>query len=165
MGEADFALPKVFQVSGYDLGMRIWDKRLGKRGIQVLIPRNTMLPATHSTKFYTTRDDQQRIVFELVQCKGEEKEVSLGNFAFGPIQNPRKNYPVELTIVYDAEGMVKVTARDLQTGQKMDQVWEDKDQKQMSQIAFWQERIQYKKVFISPLFCYYWYGMMPLLFF
>jgi hypothetical protein len=42
---------------------------------------------------------------------------SLGAFAFGPLSRPRKNYPVEVTLAYDAEGLVRATARDPLTGE------------------------------------------------
>jgi molecular chaperone DnaK len=120
--------PAVMQrIASHDLGLRVWDKASGRPGVQVLVQRNTPLPARHTTTIYTTREDQTRIVIEIVQSKGEEPS-SLGNFAFGPIAAPRKNYPLELTVAYDVEGIVKVTARDPRTGQEMQRVLEDSAQ-------------------------------------
>jgi molecular chaperone DnaK len=70
--------------------------------------------------FYTTRDDQQRMIVEVVQRKNEiATATSLGHFEFGPIRKPRKNYPVEITLGYDAEGVVTVSARDAHTNEQM----------------------------------------------
>jgi len=113
-------------ISSYDLGLRIFDKKLGGLTVKPLIRRNAPLPAEHNTTFYTTRHDQSRMVIEVVQQKGESNDVtSLGHFAFGPIRNPRKNYPVEITLKYDEEGLVKVTAKDTETGEVMEQIIED----------------------------------------
>jgi molecular chaperone DnaK len=49
------------------------------------------------------------------------EENSLGFFAFA-IDNPRKDYPVEIELAYDLEGIVVITARDPETGQQMRQV-------------------------------------------
>jgi hypothetical protein len=47
-----------------------------------------------------------------------EPAISLGYFAF-PIDRPRKNHPLEITIGYDELGMVRVVARDPDTGREV----------------------------------------------
>jgi molecular chaperone DnaK len=104
-------------VAPYHLGLRVRDAATGRDRIEVMIKRNSPLPATHTATFYTTRPEQTRLVLDIVQSKGEgELVASLGHFAFGPIRRPRKNYPVDITLAYDTEGLVRVTARDLVTG-------------------------------------------------
>ncbi|MBY0398930.1 Hsp70 family protein, partial [Myxococcota bacterium] len=111
------------QVTSYELGMRVWDRKQNRPGVQPLIPRNTPLPARHAAIFYTTRPDQTRMILELTQTRGEGAEpMSLGHFAFGPIASPRKNYPVEVTVAYDGEGLVRVAARDPNTGSAMERM-------------------------------------------
>ena len=68
----------------------------------------------------TNRPEQTRVILEIVQSKGErEPEQSLGHFAFGPLRAPRLNYPVELSLAYDSEGLVRVTAKDMVTGEAL----------------------------------------------
>ncbi len=108
------------QIASNDLGISIWDDKTNQMGLKVLISRNTPLPAKHTSVLYTRRDDQTRIILELVQRKSEaSRPVSLGHFSFGPIASPRKNYPLEVTITYEQEGFVKVVAKDPRTGQQI----------------------------------------------
>jgi molecular chaperone DnaK len=113
-------LPKlVHQIAPYHLGIRVRDPQTGKARVQVLVPRNSPLPAERKAVFSTSRADQTRVMFEFVQTKGDEgSTLSLGHFAFGPIANPRANYPVEITAAYDEQGIVKITARD-ESGREM----------------------------------------------
>lgn len=108
-------------VAPYHLGLRVRDTNSGSGRIETLIKRNTPLPARHTATFYTNRPEQTRIVLDVVQGKGEgELVASLGHFAFGPIKRPKKNYPVEVTLAYDTEGLVKVTAKDVVTGEALE---------------------------------------------
>jgi molecular chaperone DnaK len=112
--------PVVRPISSYDVGIRVSGRAGSSPGFHVLLPRNAPLPATNTASVYTTRADQQRIVVEVLQRKNAESAVcSLGNFDFGPIRRPRKNYPVEITLAYDFEGVVNVSARDPQTNESM----------------------------------------------
>jgi molecular chaperone DnaK len=115
--------PVIQPVSSFDLGLRVRDKQTDKPGFHVLIPRNSPLPARNVAMFYTTREDQQRMIVEVVQRKESTGPVrSLGYFAFGPIARPRKNYPIEISLAYDVEGVVGVGARDGQTNKQVAQV-------------------------------------------
>lgn len=116
---------KILQtISAWDLGIRVMDKKSGQPAVKVMIDKNTPVPANENTEFFTTRDDQTRMIIEVVQQK-EEEEKSLGYFAFGPIENPKKNYPVEITLAYDVQGMVRVTAKDKETGKQIEQILND----------------------------------------
>jgi molecular chaperone DnaK len=107
-------------VAPYHLGLRVRDTATGQPRVQVLVKRNSPLPARATTTVYTNRAEQTRVILEIVQSKGEhEQEQSLGYFAFGPIRAPRLNYPVELTLAYDADGLVRVTAKDMVTGEAL----------------------------------------------
>jgi molecular chaperone DnaK len=112
--------PVVRPISSYDVGIRVSGRAGSSPGFHVLLPRNAPLPAKNVASVYTTRADQQRIVVEVLQRKNAESPVcSLGNFDFGPIRRPRRNYPVEITLAYDIEGVVNVSARDPQTNESM----------------------------------------------
>lgn len=106
-------------VAPYHLGLRVRGDQ-GQPQLQVLVKRNSPLPARAATTVYTHRADQARVILDIVQSKGpDEPAHSLGHFAFGPLRAPRLNYPVELQLAYDAEGLVRVTARDLVTGEAL----------------------------------------------
>ncbi len=116
----------VQRIANHAVGLRVWNSRANAAEVQVLIKRNAPLPASATSTFYTTRPDQSRMVFEVVQTKGEaETEQSLGHFAFGPIETPRKNYPIELQLEYDIDGIVHVRARDAQSGREISRVMEE----------------------------------------
>jgi molecular chaperone DnaK len=107
-------------VASYHLGLRVRDTSTGQPKVQVLVKRNSPLPARATTTVYTNRAEQTRVILEIVQAKGEqENEQSLGYFSFGPIRSPRLNYPVELTLAYDADGLVRVNAKDMVTGEAL----------------------------------------------
>lgn len=115
------ATQPLLAVAPYHLGLRVRDPSTGKPRVEVMVKRNSPLPARHTATFYTTRADQTRLVFDVVQSKGEGDVVaSLGFFAFAPLRKPRKNYPVEVTLAYDAEGLVRVAAKDLLTGEALE---------------------------------------------
>jgi len=116
----------VTHAASFDIGLRVYDPVTRAPKVQVLIPRNTALPARHAQVFYTTRVDQTRMVFELVQARGaDDVGRSLGYFAFGPITEPRKNYPIELVCACDVDGLVRVTARDPRTGKELEHMMTD----------------------------------------
>ena len=111
---------EVRQVAGFDLCMRVWDPRRNAPGLEVLVPRNSPLPATYSRTFYTNRDGQTRVIFELVQRRGDPcVEASLGHHAFGPLADTRRNRPIEVTVKLDSEGMLRVEAIDPASGQRI----------------------------------------------
>ena len=115
------ALQSLQCVANADLGLRVWDRQLNRPAMQVLIRRNLRLPAQETATFYTTRPDQTRVMLEVVQSKGAGEVIeSLGHFAFGPIAAPAKNYPVEVSLAYDVEGLVTVSASDPKTGRAME---------------------------------------------
>lgn len=102
----------IRQVSRGDLGVRVRDPRSGALGVDVLVPRNTRLPASCTRSLYTERDNQNRVVLEFVHRTGEPAvEVSLGYFAFGPLPNPRANQRIDVTATLGADGVLQVRAQ------------------------------------------------------
>ena len=127
---------QFFPAAPYTLGIRVRDPVSGRSDIQPMIKRNTPVPASVSTTFYTARVDQARIIIDVVQA-GADGEIaqSLGYFAFGPIEKPRKNYPIEIQLSYDAEGMVTVRAKDPQTGKSLSQIMNNEEDIDLTQYA------------------------------
>lgn len=116
--------PASGAVAPSDLGLTVLDRQLQRYTLQPLIKRGTPLPASAKTTCYTQRADQKRLVIQIGQGAGSESEppIDLGMFQFKHIENPRKNYPIEVTLSYDAEGIVIVSAFDPETGKREEQV-------------------------------------------
>jgi len=117
---------RLRQVATADLCLRVRDPQSGAPALETLIARNTPLPAACRRTVYTSRADQAQVTLEFVQVRGEgAAETSLGRFSFGPILAPRADYPVDLEISCNAEGLVRVTAVDPLTGRSIDRVLQE----------------------------------------
>jgi molecular chaperone DnaK len=112
--------PQLLQrISGFDLGIRVYDPSTRQMLIDTIIARNTPIPSRRCITYFTNRPDQRRIILDIVQVKSPgDPPVSLGHFAF-PIAEPRKNYPLEVTLGYDDQGMVSVNAHDPESGHEV----------------------------------------------
>jgi molecular chaperone DnaK len=88
---------------------------------QTIIPRNTTVPTQHSHIFTTSQDNQTSVRIAVLQGASEkaiENEL-LGEFVLGGIRAARRG-EVEVEVGFDisADGIVGVSARDMQTGQR-----------------------------------------------
>ncbi|MCD8158310.1 MAG: molecular chaperone DnaK [Clostridiales bacterium] len=88
-----------------------------------LIPRNTTIPVNKKQVFSTYADNQTAVDINIVQ--GERPlardNKSLGMFRLGGIPAAPRGVPqIEVTFDIDANGIVKVTAKDLGTGKQQD---------------------------------------------
>ncbi len=86
-----------------------------------MIERNTTIPAKKSQIFSTAADNQPSV--DIVVCQGERKLVAdnkkLGNFRLDGIKPaPRGNPQIEVTFDIDRNGILKVTAKDMETGKE-----------------------------------------------
>ena len=87
----------------------------------VLIPRNTTIPTTKSQVFSTAEDNQPAVDIQVYQ--GERPMARdnklLGHFQLGGIRPARRGTPrIEVTFNIDANGIVSVKAKDLDTNQE-----------------------------------------------
>lgn len=120
------AYTRLRQVATADLCLRVRDATTGATTLETLIARNTPLPAACRRTVFTSRADQTHVTLEFVQVRGDgAAETSLGRFSFGPILAPRADYPVDLEIGCNAEGLVRVTAMDPLTGRSIDRVLQE----------------------------------------
>jgi molecular chaperone DnaK len=84
-----------------------------------LIPQNTTVP-THRTKIFTTsRDNQTAVKILVMQGESERAEENelLGEFILTGLRRaPKGQVEVEVTFEINADGIVSVRAKDLETG-------------------------------------------------
>ncbi|MCD6455004.1 MAG: molecular chaperone DnaK [Candidatus Aminicenantes bacterium] len=85
----------------------------------VIIPRNTTIPTKKTMIFTTTADNQTKVRIHVLQGEREiaSANKSLGYFDLVGIRPAPKGIPqIEVTFEIDVDGIVKVTARDRDTG-------------------------------------------------
>lgn len=85
-----------------------------------LIDRNTTIPTAKSHIFTTTRDDQTSVKILVMQGENDRAEENelLGEFVLTGLRKAlRGEVEVEVTFEISADGIVSVSARDLETGQ------------------------------------------------
>ena len=97
--------------------------RLGTVGdfTEAIIERNTSIPIDRTRTFVTARDGQDKVKIRIYQ--GEARKASecqmLGEFEFGGLREAgRGEVKVEVTFEIDTDGIVNVSARDVETGQR-----------------------------------------------
>lgn len=96
-----------------------------------LINKNTTIPVTKSQIFSTAADNQSEVTIHVVQ--GERTMAadcrSLGSFNLTGIQPAPKGVPqIEVTFSIDANGIVKVSAKDKNTGREQEITIKDSGQ-------------------------------------
>jgi molecular chaperone DnaK len=91
--------------------------------VEPLIPRNTTIPTEASKVFHTAHDHQTEV--RVVVCQGEGRNIAenelLGEFVLSGLRPaPRGEVKVTISFAIDADGIVRVVARDEETGHAVD---------------------------------------------
>jgi molecular chaperone DnaK len=91
--------------------------------MHVLFAKNQPLPDYKTRTLTTSKDDQRSIMLRIYQ--GESKYVAknelLGTFVFSGLRTaPKGQVKIEVTFHIDSEGILNLTARDIDTGQHVE---------------------------------------------
>jgi molecular chaperone DnaK len=119
--EATARLAKFTQqsVSARSLGILVRDKQTGERVPHYLLPANTPLPCAFRQSFGTVSEDQRRVHLHIVESgtTDDAPPVKLGACVIEdlPAGLPLAT-PIEVTIRYDEQARVHVSARELRSG-------------------------------------------------
>ncbi len=95
---------------------------LGGR-VEVVIPRNTPLPTEQARVFTTVRDNQTTVRIKVYQGESpyEEENELIGELVLDNLRPaPRGEVEVEVTFEIDVNGIVKVSAMDIESGAKQE---------------------------------------------
>lgn len=87
----------------------------------VLIPQNTTVPTSKSHIFTTVKDNQTSVKILVLQGESDRAEENelLGEFILTGLRPaPRGEVEIEVTFEINADGIVSVSAKDLETGQQ-----------------------------------------------
>ena len=88
---------------------------------ETIIERNTPIPIERSRIFTTVRDGQDKVHIRVYQGESnrEEDNVLLGEFVFSGFRiASRGEVQIEVTFAIDANGILNVSAKDLESGRK-----------------------------------------------
>ncbi|MCP4003880.1 MAG: molecular chaperone DnaK [bacterium] len=108
--------PLLIDVTPLSLGIAAYGGHFAK-----LIERNTTVPTSRKEIFTTTRDNQSAVQIRVLQGESERAAENdlLGEFVLSGIRPAPKGEPeVEVTFDIDANGIVSVSAKDMQTNQE-----------------------------------------------
>lgn len=104
----------LVDVTPLSLGIEVQGKQMS-----IIIPRNTKIPCTKTSKYTTSEDYQESLDVSIYE--GERPCVKdnhlLGQFEIAGIERAKREEPeIEVTFALDANGILTVTARDKKTG-------------------------------------------------
>lgn len=89
-----------------------------------IVPRNTVLPCSRVKRFYTVKDDQQRVEFEILQ--GEQvyakDNLCLDKIAIAVPKNKKGQESVDVRFTYDINGILLIDITVVSTGKSISKV-------------------------------------------
>lgn len=103
----------LLDVTPHSVGVRVKDERMS-----VVIDRNTTIPTSATKLFATTRDNQDFVEIQVYQGEAEsvEHNTPLGRFTLSGLPKRKaRSVNVEVAFTIDADGVLSVTARELET--------------------------------------------------
>jgi molecular chaperone DnaK len=119
----NIAPPLKQNVSSNQLGLRMLEPQKLRPYFHVMVERNAPLPVSMSKEIYTAHAEQDHVSIEVLQRKDEHTAPEmLERLRFGPLPQRGRNYPLNVTLGYDAAGRVTVEVRDGRTAQEISKV-------------------------------------------
>ena len=112
---------KQQSVNARELGILVRDTATGHKVPHYLIPANTPLPCAFKQSFGTVNTNQRRVHLHIVESgtSGDHPFVELGACIVEDLPaNLPVNTPIEVTIRYDEQARVHVSARELASGKE-----------------------------------------------
>jgi len=106
----------LLDVTPHSLGVRLVKERMS-----VVIPKNTTIPTSERTVLGTTQDGQDYVTIEVYQGEADrvEDNAPLGRFTLEGLPKKKKGQVyVEITFSIDADGVVSVTAKEIESGKQ-----------------------------------------------
>ncbi|MCX5674631.1 MAG: Hsp70 family protein [Planctomycetota bacterium] len=110
---------RTIDVAAHALGLIIKDVRTLQYRNDVLIPKNSRLPASVTKTYQTASEGQQTIVLQVVQGDAPDPvaNITIGMLEVTGLPPARPTgVLVDVTYSYDRKGRIHVTAKDQQTG-------------------------------------------------
>ncbi|MEM1032575.1 MAG: molecular chaperone DnaK [Myxococcota bacterium] len=103
----------LLDVTPHALGVLTYGKNF-----EELIPQNTTVPTSRTKIFTTSRDNQTAVKILVIQREAEEDQL-LGEFILTGLRSaPKGQVEIEVAFSIDSDGIVSVSAKDLETGQE-----------------------------------------------
>lgn len=108
----------IEDVTSHSLGIEARNPQLNRLEVTRLIAKNTKIPARHSQIFTTIRHGQTAVDIKVYE--GESKEIPecvlIGGFKLDGLPSDRPaGIPIEVTMFYNTNGIIEVSAIDLPT--------------------------------------------------
>jgi molecular chaperone DnaK len=112
------AKTKVTDVTSHSFGIILADVMTRELYNQIMIAKNTPIPARVVDRFYTVSHMQEAVDFVVLQGEDRDPEncVAIGETRLVFERPVRKGYPVEVTYEYDANMMIHAYMIDRKTG-------------------------------------------------
>ncbi len=110
---------KQKSVNARGLGIFVRDMKKNVRVPHYIIPANTPLPASFTQKFGTVRPNQKRVHLQILEsgALAENPPVRLGSCVIDQLgENLPVGSEIEVTITYNEQARVQVSAKDLTSG-------------------------------------------------
>ena len=110
----DLAEVLLLDVTPHTLGVMTYGNKFDG-----LIPQNTTVPTVSTKSFTTSRDNQTKVTFIVMQGESEraDENETLGTFELvGIRRGPAGSVVVEVTFSIDADGITSISARDVESG-------------------------------------------------
>ncbi len=110
--------PEYRGVTPTAVGVRVLEQVTGLPGVDVLVTKGMALPCSSRRMYYTSQEQQDRLVFELVGVDGKEVE-KLGELALDALASRRRGHAIELSLEIGLDGVMQVETYDSDSGNEL----------------------------------------------